>query len=169
MSYPPHGTSSLKADDRYRAVKEMRERLRRHHFDYFITLTANDPTASYDKMKRALKNWDARVNRLIVGSNWQERPDERLLWFAFLEKADSNPHWHLLAEMDPDLIVRRQAFFDSIDISLEMDRIWSHLVPGGTCDVQPFRDEGAIQYVTKDYHRAMDRDHFASHLDYIRV
>ncbi|AZQ66603.1 hypothetical protein EF888_05275 [Silicimonas algicola] len=77
-------------------------RLMKHAFTHYVTLTTNRADLSVAYVRRRLREWDARINREFVGSRWKERPDERMLWFAFLEDADVNPHWHLLIEVDPE-------------------------------------------------------------------
>ena len=72
---------------------------------YFVTLATNayNPV-SQNRMRDLLKAWSARVNRALLGSRWQKKPDEHIFFFAFLEKPDINPHWHLLLQADIEMI-----------------------------------------------------------------
>jgi hypothetical protein len=71
------------------------------------------------------------------------------MWaFYFLEKPNSNPHWHGLvrfftAENKP--LGLQESIFDA-----NAERIWKKLVPSGTVDVQPIPvQRGLIDYVAK--------------------
>ena len=77
----------------YRAA--IRSWLADRHFTHIATLATNDPMTSTERMKDLLKEWDARVNREIVGNKWHKRPDERIDWIAFREGVGAHPHWHL--------------------------------------------------------------------------
>lgn len=106
------------------------------------------------------------MNRYILGPHWFRRPDARMVWFAFLEKPDTNAHWHLLAEIDQVETEQQYQRVDSFD--LEAKAKWCKLLPHGSVDVQRYRDHGAIDYATKDFVHDVSFDCFACSLDLIR-
>src|SRR3954463_85192 len=74
------------------------------HFTRFVTLTFNDNSTGdaripgsqikYEFLRDRLKEWDARMNRAILGKDWANRYPDRIFAFWFLEKPTTNPHWH---------------------------------------------------------------------------
>ncbi|WP_170343026.1 hypothetical protein [Ruegeria arenilitoris] len=131
-----------------RMRNELRRRLCEFQFDYFVTLASNHKPLGYPRMRELLKQWDARVNREINGPRWSKRPDERLLWFAFPEKLDVNPHWHLIVQVDPHVETQTRA-----DRTLQLPQIaekhWMQLLPQGSFDCQGVEDYAIIEYITK--------------------
>ena len=127
---------------------EWREKLRTYHFSHFITLASNHQPLGYPRMRSLLKEWDARVNREINGRKWAARPDERLVWFAFPEKPDVNPHWHLVVAVDPFIETASRA-----ERTERLDEIgeqyWLKLVPQGSFDCKAVDSSGVINYATK--------------------
>lgn len=112
-----------------------------------LTLMPNQPDASHGRLKRLLIDWDARMNRSILGPKWQTRTEKRLRWIAFPEKIDTNPHWHLLL----NLTKRHRGWFERDVTQLEdlVQRHWKALVSSGTTDTQEIYDDGAVRYCTK--------------------
>ncbi|THH34365.1 hypothetical protein E4Z66_18150 [Aliishimia ponticola] len=145
---PDTGMTSSLLPMQIRMRAELRDRLKSFDFTYFITLATSHQQFSPSKMRSLLKQWDARVNRSINGPRWARRPDERLIWFAFLEKASVNPHWHLIVEVDPWIIEggRAQRTSKLPDVSKQH---WEKLVPQGTFDCQDVESPAVIDYVTK--------------------
>src|SRR4051812_39121907 len=83
-------------------------------FTLFVTLATNDPMVSNEVARRLIKDWDARMNRALLGPKWVDRPDERMFNFYFLEKPGVNPHWHaliLLGGFDDETLARRSEIF----------------------------------------------------------
>ena len=111
--------------------------LERWPWTHFVSLATNDPGMSVDGMRRLIREWDARMNRRLNGSKWQEHPDTRLWAVYFLERPASNPHWHALVWLDhPDLEKRRWHFQEFAGIA---QTVWEKLIPAG-----------AIRYVAKE-------------------
>ena len=105
-------------------------------FDRFVTLAFNDPArrsasialASHDYQEERLREWDARINRTIVGPRWTQSRVNRIWSFNVLEKPDTNPHWHLLLAFDGSVEQERHAReFDDI-----VAPTWKRLVPTGS-------------------------------------
>jgi hypothetical protein len=130
---------------------ELRQRLRDYRFSHFITMASNFQSLSYQRMREVLKAWDAQVNREINGPKWAKRPDERLLWFAFPEKLDVNPHWHLIAQVDSPIEEPARA-----ERTKRLPQIgekhWLSLVKQGSFDCQDVETPNVIEYVTKMLH-----------------
>jgi hypothetical protein len=126
--------------DPQRTKAEWKEFFGRWEWDRFVTITFNQPgegrplasgTQILDQ-KKLLRNWDARINRKILGREW----------------AKLHPHWHGLVHFfdAPDDERRRQAeVFDRW-----ADPIWKSMVPSGDVDVVPaWERTGAINYLAK--------------------
>ena len=144
------GTNGLegRGDLRLRMRSELRKKLFSYDFTHFITLASNHQPLGYPRMRSLLKEWDARVNREINGRRWTRRPDERLVWFAFPEKIDVNPHWHVIVQVDPDIQSHGRAAR-----TLRLPEIahmhWLSLVRQGSFDCQSVDSQGVINYITK--------------------
>lgn len=123
---------------------------------HFVTLTTNDQQVSRAKMRALLREWDARLNRYIVGPKWQKRTDERMVWYAYIEKSHSNPHWHLLLNLLSDQIetLNEVAPLEGPSFETMVDITWRRLLPSGTTDVQLISEtaenaQRVTSYVTK--------------------
>ncbi|MCK8483758.1 hypothetical protein MUY21_06880 [Aliiroseovarius sp. S2029] len=154
----------------------VREWLNRMWFTHFITLTSNNQMFTRHDMAARLRAWDARVNRNLVGPKWQKRVDERIYWIAFPEKADVNPHWHLLLQLLPEQIEEDEDRQGVCDWSFEDDvkHIWTRLVPSGTVDVQRIgsgmcRRDGAARYVTKSLGFEPNLESFVMSREYFKL
>lgn len=121
-----------------REREAVREWLNGMHFTHFITLSSNNEILSREDMGKHLKTWDSRVNRKLVGPRWHKRNDERMYWMAFPEKADVNPHWHLLLQLLPEQIDKDEERQLTSEWSFAgfIEKIWTQIVPSGTVDVQ---------------------------------
>ena len=112
-------------------------------FTHFITLASNTSDASLPVMRDKIKFWDAQVNRELYGPKWRKHYDELLWYFAFLEKPDVNPHWHLLCRFeDPGKL----AWFSDV-----ANMKWFYAFPQGTVDVQRIttKHSRVVDYVVK--------------------
>lgn len=144
-----------------RMVAEMQSYLRRRHFDFLVTLSTNFSAFSSLQMRSHLKKWDAFCNRALNQRRWHDRPDERLLWLAFPEKDDVNPHWHLLLQMDPWIQNASSARQDRARRFQETaEGIWLKLVPSGSFDCTEIFDKGVVDYVTKALHQPEHIENF---------
>ncbi|RKF14185.1 hypothetical protein D6850_13560 [Roseovarius spongiae] len=148
--------------NRVRMREALREKLKVYEFTHFITLASNHQPLGYPRMRSLLKEWDARVNRELIGARWTKRPDERLLWFAFPEKLDVNPHWHLVTQVDPLVATLSQAARIT-RLPQIAKRHWVDLVPQGSIDIQRIDSNGILRYVTKI---AADASHFEKFIIY---
>ncbi|MCB1130808.1 MAG: hypothetical protein KDN05_06730 [Verrucomicrobiae bacterium] len=139
-----------------RMREELRTKLLSYDFTHFITLTSNHQPLGYLRMRNLLKEWDARVNREINGRKWTRRPDERLVWFAFPEKIDVNPHWHMIVQVDP--CIENAARAERTERLPEIGHMhWLSLVRQGSFDCQGVESAGVIGYITK---MSADETHF---------
>lgn len=139
-----------------RMRRELRNKLLDYDFTHFITLASNHQPLGYSRMRDLLKAWDARVNREINGPKWVKRPDERLVWFAFPEKLDVNPHWHMIVQVDP--LIENAARAASTERLPEIGHMhWLSLLRQGTFDCQGIESPKVIQYVTK---MSAEKTHF---------
>lgn len=131
-----------------RMRQELRAKLFNYDFTHFITLASNHQPLGYTRMRALLKEWDARVNRELNGRKWAKRPDERLVWFAFPEKMDVNPHWHLIVQVDPHIEnAARAARTERLPEIGHMH--WHSLVRQGSFDCQSVESSRVIEYITK--------------------
>lgn len=131
-----------------RIKSEMRDFLKKRLWTHAVTLAFNDPDYKPERMRERLKAWDGRVNRIMLGGRWLKKPDERMFWIAFIEKKDTNPHYHLL-------LCLLEGQEDRFDLGIEWmaSDVWTKLVPHGTVKIQRIKlDEknGAVHYVTKE-------------------
>jgi len=140
--------AAVRNAERPRIREELREKLRSYNFTHFITLASNHQDISQERMRSLLKEWDARVNRTLNGPKWQDRPDERLVWFAFPEKMDVNPHWHLLVEVDPEPATETRAL-RLRQLKMIAKKHWLRLLPRGSFDCQAIDSKRVVDYVTK--------------------
>tara|TARA_R110002095_G_scaffold208630_1_gene194475 strand:- start:1805 stop:2269 length:465 start_codon:yes stop_codon:yes gene_type:complete len=130
--------------------------MRSNEWSFYVTLSSNDRAraskssspsfASAAKaelfMRDRLRNWDARVNRALLGKHWQVRSQERLEAFGVLEKPASNAHWHLLVKMR---CLHPKREFEGV-----AEEAWQALVTTGSVDVQPVGSViGLSRYITK--------------------
>ncbi len=132
----------------HRERHAMREFLADTHFTHFITLALNDPMASVGRARRLLRDWDARMNRKLLGKRWHRKPDERMNWIAFLETPWDNPHWHLLVQ----LLDGQEAAYEETrgeEFFWCAERIWTELKPAGTLVAKDIDDPWVKNYVTK--------------------
>jgi len=98
-------------------------------------------------MEILLRGWEARVNRALVGSRWQKPRKEKLRLRAVvvLEKAQTNPHFHLVVEFE-------KGARDPIRFSEVVEAAWVDLVPSGsTCVEAIYELDGWASYITKEF------------------
>jgi hypothetical protein len=140
------------------AIDLIPEWLDNWRFHFFVTLSTNDADMGsrssvgsnerYSYLRDRLREFDARMNRQLLGREWQRSPD-RMFGFWFLEKPDVNPHWHGLvrffASGDMDKLALQKAVFQR-----EALKIWTELVPSGEVDIQLIADQPYVsKYVVK--------------------
>ena len=152
---------------RFRREREaVRVWLSDRRFTHFVTLMLNCPYAGRDHVKHRLRDWDARMNREIVGPKWLRRSDRRMQWIAFPEKLEANPHWHLCLEVLPEQETKLGA---RGGLARLVDRVWLDLVPSGTTDTKAWRDDGALRYATKQLDDPRNYEMFVHVQEFIRV
>lgn len=122
---------------------------RQQDYTHFITLATNDPMITQEAATRMLRAWDARVNHALLGSKWQKRPDERIVWFACLEGLNSACHWHLLARLSWDMPEAKQEKPEAVDLKGTVDFHWKRIASRGSTETLLIHDSGAHDYVTK--------------------
>lgn len=141
-------------------TKAIIDKLAEFQFTHFVTLTFSNANAGRmytmgsslpgDYIRGRLKQWDAHICRLLLGPNWQQKAPDRPLFAAFLEKPDTNPHYHLLLKFQPSprrTIKEQQELF-----AADAARLWRKLVPGGTVDIKPISTPFSVaRYVLKTY------------------
>lgn len=126
-----------------------------HAFDYFVTLATNwsdvvSATNGGQLEKRAerfwknVSNWEARVNRALVGPKWVKSP-KRFGALVVVEHVSSNIHAHLL--------MRERTGAREEDVELAISSAWAKVVPRGTINFQEIRNISDIStYITKEAH-----------------
>lgn len=124
------------------------EFLKRYEFTHFVTLALNDPMATVNSAERVLSGWEARANRLLIGPKWARYLDRRIFAFYFLEKPNSNPHWHGLVMLDPHPVIRAEQAF-----VMEMmgETLLKRVQRAGTFRISAIHDlDGIVRYTTKE-------------------
>ena len=115
-------------------------------------------SATAAHMRDRLYHFDARMNRKLLGRDWQRRPDNRMFHFFAPEKLDTNPHWHGLVcfyGAHGNELARQEQLFDRY-----ARWIWCDLVPKGSVDVKAIDDlPGGIDYVAKSLSMRVNWDH----------
>lgn len=124
------------------------------NFTHFLTLATNSSEYSLRTMRDRLRAWDGRVNRRLYGPKWHAHFDECVWYFGFLEKPDTNPHWHLLMRFDDHAKIG--------SLTEAAHRSWLQLVPSGTTDVVPITEKPAYvnDYVLKRVGHEVEYEHF---------
>lgn len=104
----------------------MDELLRRYDWDFFITVNFNRDT-TWEGARANLKHWHAAMDRNLLGGRWAKKTEQRTFYFAFMEGAETNRHWHMLARVH-----------DGKQDKLENTAawIWKDIVKSGSMDVQ---------------------------------
>jgi hypothetical protein len=147
---PPSNTDADKI------VEAWREWLGQWKWDRFVTLAFNQAgsgrpvrsDADVRPLRDKLREWDQRMQRRVIGSNWFNIPDHQLFCVYTLEKPGVNPHWHGLIhfyKVDDDQRRLQGEKFDRW-----ANETWQELVPTGDVDVKVVTyKSGAIDYVAK--------------------
>lgn len=149
-----------------RLREEFEKRLNEFKFDYFVTLSSNFGDLRYEQMRGQLKLWDAKCNRYLNQKNWARRPDERLLWFAFVEKLEVNPHWHLLIQID-DCVGNSARAKRNFRFPMVAAESWRKLMPSGSFDCQPIVSSGALCYSAKDLGNSVNFELFVCSREFV--
>ncbi|WP_375588382.1 hypothetical protein ABWH89_13875 [Hoeflea alexandrii] len=132
-------------------LKEISHWLQDQRFTHFITLTTHEHSLSIDGMRHQLREWDARVNRALIGRNWQKRRDQRIWNYSFLESPGINPHWHLLLRLDDTPVAGRVP--DTQMLEDHARQAWARISPAGTVDIQEINGKTDLKltdYVVKE-------------------
>jgi len=150
---------------------------------YHITLATHQEIGLV-RARHLLREWDARMNRAIVGREWVRRANQNNRWLAFPEGRKSDPHWHLVFCMSNDLPRRRrdrvrQAPFEitrktggrldlESGLAALVDTVWADVTHRrGTTDTTLMQDiQGLASYITKEQHDAALFSSFVTSSDF---
>lgn len=130
---------SIKESEKYRAecIRWMTE-LRP---DLFVTFVFNR-SIGLDEAQRNFEEFHARLDRKLLGRSYLDRPAERTVYIATIEKPDANIHIHALFKVTA---AQRMCFGEVAPA------IWVKLVEAGNLDIKPIHcAEGAARYITKE-------------------
>lgn len=166
---PSQNFSYPSSFDPAKAAAEWRNWVAQWKWDRFVTITFNEAgngrpvTGLSDSgvmvLKDKLKEWDGRMQRKVVGSNWAAVHDHRMFCIYTLEKPHVNPHWHGLVhfyKVNDDERRRQAETFDQW-----ANAMWKKLVPSGDVDVKPvYDDTGAIGYIGKSLLDKLNFEHW---------
>lgn len=109
--------------------------------DLFVTFAFNR-WVSIDEAQRTFEEFHGRLDRKLLGRSYMNRPDERTVYIATVEKPDTNIHIHALFRMTAE----QKAHFGEL-----APAIWKKLIEAGNLDIKPVHyAEGAARYVTKE-------------------
>ena len=145
------------------------EFLQSPRWTHFVTLTSNDRSRARNSktpefttssqatgfMQRRLREWDARVNRALLGKYWYRKTSERIVGFGTLESVNSNPHWHLVIQLN--------CRYPKKDFATASEDVWSELVPAGSIDVRPITSMTNLSHYiskSKPYHGQCEKTAF---------
>jgi len=121
----------------------VRQMLAQHDWNYFVTANFN-AERTQQSVRQALKRWHAKLDRKLLGGRWQRKTEQRTLFVACCENAETNVHWHLMVKVAE----KRQELFEAAAAVL-----WEHEVASGTMDVQKLVTKAdelkAASYATK--------------------
>ena len=134
-------------------------------FTHFITLATNqasrelktrhriagqDSSFRETKLRHLLRQWDARVNRQLNGPKWLAHADDAIWFFAFLEKPETNPHWHLLFRINFFTTILPHAKLEQLKTAATAH--WQRLVPSGKVSVKEINagHDRVTDYVAKE-------------------
>ena len=110
--------------------------------EWAITSIFNGPT-SLASGQKALRGFHARLDRALLGRNWQRQPAEQrsfCIWQP--EHIASNLHYHGCMRIPQG----KEEKFLTI-----AQGIWKKLVPSGAMDINPITDiSGWAHYITKE-------------------
>lgn len=144
------------------SIKALQCWLGERKFTHFITFNFNGPT-SLASGRNALKNFHARLDRKLLGRNFNKLPaDDRSLFFAFPEHVESNLHYHALLRC-PDM---RLSVFG-------LGGIWERLVPAGDVHIIKMEDkapedlERVARYISKEAWKPSAYDGFIISTEFI--
>lgn len=124
-------------------IREMRAFLKAQDFDLFGTIAFNRET-TVDGLRRRLKRFHQHVDRSLLGKRFDKRPpQERTLFFAFIEHRTSNLHLHLMIKVPPGTAMTER-------YSWVAPRKLKKLLPKADLKLSPLREMTDL-YRTVDY------------------
>ena len=160
LNHPPFASASY----RFRLSDGLAELIDRWRYTRMVTLQFNDAKTGYlpvngrsEAIRRALRGWDARINRHLLGRYWSSSPD-RTFCFYVPEKISASPHWRgLVRFFTDDLEWRREQEWE---FDQRAPAAWSEVVPQGTCVVSPVSDQiSAREYLAKSLPYDVNYEH----------
>lgn len=158
---------------------------------FHITLATHQET-SIQHARTLLRNWDARMNRAILGGRWSKREDKHCEWIAVLEGRKSDLHWHMVFCLSPALSkpLRKRVMTPSLTHRTLSYRVhgvaahpgstkhnhgmvadmWRKVTSGkGTADTVLINYmQGISDYLSKEQHDAFHYDSFITSLEFKR-
>lgn len=117
---------------------------------HFLSLATNADVAGphgnthrVEWINRKIYSLAGRVDRNLIGSTWQKRPDKRLRGFGTIEHIETNIHAHLLLRLNAD--------YDTSNIEFHIGNQWARLMPAGSVDLKDVHYlSGFVNYTFKD-------------------
>jgi hypothetical protein len=108
----------------------------------------NDLPVNYETGKRALKRWQAMIDRKFLGWSWTKAcSDDRLYFFAFPElgrksrQTDNNLHYHLLAQVP----------YDDEPFKKQASDAWQKICPSGQAHCQRIGETNDDHFKSRNY------------------
>ena len=103
-------------------------------------------TITNGSIRKTLKAWDASINRKLLGTKWAKYPEQHLNYFAFIDKPETYPHIHVIAQVPEHEL----AFFaEQADFAWKRLRSTDARVNG--IDIQIcYNQPDWVSYITKD-------------------
>jgi len=140
------------------------------HSTHFVTLTFNQSNAKSSEQKldyarHKLKYFHAKLDRCLLGSDWNKKPKEdRTFFIAFPEKIETNIHYHLLMTLDEK---------HHMKFKENAEKIWKKIVDSGTFDAKLLKDapdaNGYKSYVTKEQNKSLNFNSFIISHEFVNI
>lgn len=147
---PPHWDSQA-VQKQYK--KQFRDFIAEQDMDFFAVLTVNRP-ASLPFLRDKFGEWLGRVDRKLLGRNWQEDDAARTFAIAIPEHLNSNTHLNVLVRLPFSFRDLPETAVGSI-----LDGIWGKLVPSGHAHVEAIKSTARVSsYASKELWRIDDFD-----------
>jgi hypothetical protein len=124
----------------------------------FLTFNFNMQNVSDQYAFDSVRNFDAKISKLMLGRKWIEMPEKRIPFWLAAEHIDGNYHFHVAAHLDEQqkdfcrLVPGSDKKGKKNYTSVLMQLWWQEFVPAGELDLRPVDSPiKAAKYMLKSY------------------